>query len=75
MTQRAKLAPPTNPAERGDHPNAVRLVKQDGTLTDEGLRLGVMVGDPQLPSYDKRMEALKDQALRQEVYGIRPSKN
>lgn len=71
MTQRAKLAPPANPAERGDHPNAVCLVEKDGSLTPFALSL--TLGGEKLS--DAQMDAIKDQALRQEVYGIRPSKN
>lgn len=49
-----------------DHPNAIALVNGRGVFTPEGLRLWVRTDDP------ARKEALRDQALRQEVFGKAP---
>lgn len=66
---KAKLAPTPDKATQADHRQAIKLVGTDGLLTEEGMAL--MTGSIN----DKaKMEALKDQALRQEVYGRQPQK-
>lgn len=45
------------------HPQEIKLVNPDGTLTDEGLRLSLN------PLTKAQREALNAQALNQEVYG------
>lgn len=48
------------------HQNEVQLVNLDGTLTDDGLRLGL---DKKLSSAQR--EAMREQRLRQEVFGTK----
>lgn len=52
-----------------DHPNAVRLVNRDGTLTKDGVKL--MMQHPLGGQTNKHTAALHIQAIRQEVYGVR----
>ena len=49
-----------------DHPNALRIVDEKGVLSDEMTKL--MLEGKLTP---KQIEALKDQGLRQETFGIR----
>ncbi len=52
-----------------DHPNAVPLVRRDGTLTEEAIRLRDEAFVRDLT--DPRAESYHVQAIRQEIYGIR----
>jgi hypothetical protein len=49
----------------GDHSQAVRLTDENGALTEEGIRMCLTHGATM------RGDALREQILRQEVYGIK----
>lgn len=57
------------PHEHADHPNALRVVDKNGAITKDVAEM--MLSGKLSPA---QVDALKEQALRQEVYGIREGK-